>query len=396
MALSVAAFCFVTTEVLPIGLLTVMAKDLHRSESTAGLLVTGYAAVVLVASVPLVWLTQRVSRRRLLVGTLAIFAAATLAASLATSYGVLLGARLLTALAQAMFWAVVASAAAGLFPAAVRGRVIARLAIGSALAPVAGVPAGVWLGQLTGWRVPFLVMAVVGALSGVALLAVLPRGGHAGGAVTRGTTPDARRYVQVLAVTALAVTGVMGTFTYITPFLVEVSGFAPAALGALLLVAGISGVAGTWSMGAILDRYPRRALVLPLATVAIALAALATSGAVKVVAVAGLAALGLGFNALAPAIQARTLDVAPGGADLAVAGTSAVFNAGIAAGSFLGGLLLAGPGVRVIPAAAIAAVAAALVVAVAELRPSRTARGRAGREERGAILPPAAGTAARR
>jgi len=394
-ALSVAAFCFVTTEVLPIGLLTVMAKDLHRSESTAGLLVTGYAVVVLVASVPLVWLTQRVSRRHLLVGTLAIFATATLAASLATSYAVLMGARLLTALAQAMFWAVVASAATGLFPAPVRGRVIARLAIGSALAPVVGVPAGVWLGQLAGWRVPFLVMAGVGALSGLALLAVLPRGTHADHAVTRGTTPDARRYVQVLAVTALAVTGVMGTFTYITPFLVEVSGFAPAALGALLLVAGISGVVGTWSMGTILDRYPRRALVLPLATLTVALAALATFGALKVVAIAGLAALGLGFNALAPAIQARTLDVAPGGADVAVAGTSAVFNAGIATGSFLGGLLLAGPGVHVIPAAAIAAVAAALIVAIAELRPSRTPRGCAGWDG-GAILPPTVGTAVRR
>ena len=375
-ALSVAAFCFVTTEVLPIGLLTVMASDLHRSESTAGLLVTGYAAVVLVASVPLVWLTQQVARRRLLVHTLAVFTVATLASALATSYWVLLAGRLLTALAQAMFWSVVASAATALFPSAVRGRVIARLAIGSALAPVAGVPAGVWLGQLTGWRVPFLVMAGVGALSGAALLAVLPPGRNTDGPATGGVAPDGRRYLLVLAVTALAVTGVMGTFTYITPFLVEVSGFAPAALGALLLVAGISGVAGTWSMGTILDRYPRRAFVLPLVTLVVALAGLAMFGEVQVVAIAGLAALGLGFNALAPAIQGRTLDVAPGGADLAVAGTSAVFNAGIAAGSFLGGVLLAGPGVRVIPAAAAVAVAAALVVAVVELQPARSRRGR--------------------
>ncbi|HEX5199199.1 MFS transporter [Paractinoplanes rhizophilus] len=370
-ALAVAAFCFVTTEVLPIGLLTVMAADLHRSESAAGLLVTGYAAVVLLASVPLVWLTQRVARRRLLVGTLAVFTAATALSSLAAGYGVLLGARLLTALAQALFWSVVASTATAMFPPAARGRVVARLAIGSALAPVLGVPAGVWLGQLAGWRVPFLVMAAAGAITGLALLAVLPPGVRADDPVGGGATPDARRYLLVLTVTVLAVTGVMGTFTYITPFLVEVSGFAPGALGALLLVSGVSGIAGTWSIGAILDRHPRHALLLPLATATVALAALATLGPVQGVAIAGLAALGLGFNALAPAIQARTLDVAPGSVDLASAGTSAIFNAGIAAGSFLGGVLLAGPGVRVIPVAALAAVTAALLVAVREPGPVR-------------------------
>jgi DHA1 family L-arabinose/isopropyl-beta-D-thiogalactopyranoside export protein-like MFS transporter/DHA1 family inner membrane transport protein len=370
-ALSAAAFCFVTTEILPIGLLTVMASDLHRSESTAGLLVTGYATVVLVASVPLVWLTQRVARRRLLVGTLAVFTAATTLSSVAADFGVLLGARLFTALAQALFWSVVASAATALFSPAVRGRVVARLAIGSALAPVLGVPAGVWLGQQAGWRAPFVVMAGAGALAGVVLLAVLPSDDRRQDPTGGGATPDARRYLQVLMVTALAVTGVMGTFTYITPFLVEVGGFAPTALGALLLVAGITGVVGTWSMGTILDRHPGRALVLPLVTLASTLAALAMFGTVKAVAVAGLATLGLGFNALAPAIQGRTLDVAPGGVDLAVAGTSAVFNAGIAAGSFLGGLLLAGPGVRAIPAAALVFVTAALVVAALKVGPVR-------------------------
>ena len=93
-SLSVAAFCFVTAEVLPIGLLPLIAGDLRHSESTTGLLVTGYAVVVLAASVPLVRLTRRVVRRHLLAGTLAAFTVATLLSASAPSYSCATSARL--------------------------------------------------------------------------------------------------------------------------------------------------------------------------------------------------------------------------------------------------------------------------------------------------------------
>jgi len=140
-ALSVATFCYVTVEVLPIGLLTVIAADLHKSRSQTGLLVTGYAVVVIIASIPLARVTQRVPRRLVLGVTLGVLVLATLASAAAHSYSVLLAARLVTALTQAMFWSVVASTATGMFPAAVHGRVVSRLSMGNSLAPVLGVPA---------------------------------------------------------------------------------------------------------------------------------------------------------------------------------------------------------------------------------------------------------------
>jgi predicted MFS family arabinose efflux permease len=112
--LAVATFSFVTTEVLPMGLLTVMADDLDRSRSQVGQLVTGYAVVVVLASIPLARLTQRLPRRLVLTGTLGVFGAATLLSALAPTYPVLFGARLVIALAQALFWSVVAPAAVGL------------------------------------------------------------------------------------------------------------------------------------------------------------------------------------------------------------------------------------------------------------------------------------------
>src|SRR6185312_9370297 len=94
-ALSAATFCYVTTEVLPIGLLTLIAPDLGRSRSEAGLLVTGYALVVMIVALPLTRVTRRVPRRPLLAGALGVFASATAVSAFATSYEVLLAARLL-------------------------------------------------------------------------------------------------------------------------------------------------------------------------------------------------------------------------------------------------------------------------------------------------------------
>jgi MFS transporter, DHA1 family, inner membrane transport protein len=109
-ALGVAAFCFITGESLPIGLLPEMSRSLHSSLSQTGLLVTAYAVVVVLASAPLTHLTRDVPRRLLLSVLLGTLAVGTLAASAAPSYALLLAARLVTALAQAVFWSVAAVA----------------------------------------------------------------------------------------------------------------------------------------------------------------------------------------------------------------------------------------------------------------------------------------------
>ncbi|TQM77652.1 MFS transporter [Thermopolyspora flexuosa] len=370
-ALAVGAFCLVTAELLPIGLLTLIAADLGRSESEAGLLVTGYAVVVVVASVPLTRLTYRLPRRALLGGTLGVFVAGTLLSAVATGYAVLLSARLLTALAHALFWSIAGPTVAGLFPAEVRGRAVSQMAIGSALAPVIGVPAAVWLGQQATWRVPFAVVAAVGLVTGIAMVAALPGRAHRGTGTLQGSTPDARRYVLLLVTTMIAVTGSLAALTYVTPYLLRVSGFPEAALGPVLLVNGIAGVVATFAISAVVDRRPWLSLVAPLAVGAAGWLALYAFGAVRPLAVVALAVAALGFNALPPALGSRVVRIAPGSVDIASAGCSAVFNVGIASGSFLGGLLLSGVGVHVLPLFAAALTAVALAVMLAEPRLAR-------------------------
>jgi predicted MFS family arabinose efflux permease len=366
--LSLAAFAFVATELLPIGLLTVIAADLGRSRSQVGLLVGGYAIVVVLASVPLTLLTRDIPRRRLLGVTLALFAAANAAAALASTYPILAGARVVTALTQALFWSIASPVVTGLFPADVRGRVVALFATGPALAPVLGVPLCTWLGQQAGWRTAFAVMAVAGVLATVAVVALIPSYAPDAGGAARGTAPDRRSFAVLLTATALGITGFLVFNTYVTPFLLDVAAFRPPALAPLLFVTGAAGIVGTIAVARTLDTHPIGSLLAPLSVGVVALLGLYVFGPIRPATVALLFLVGLGYSAFATAVQSRMLQVAPGSTDLASAGVSTAFNAGIATGSLLGGAILPWLGARPTALAGAVLVAAAMATLTTETR----------------------------
>jgi DHA1 family L-arabinose/isopropyl-beta-D-thiogalactopyranoside export protein-like MFS transporter/DHA1 family inner membrane transport protein len=346
--LSLTAFAFITTELLPIGVLTLIAPDFDRSRSQVGLLVSGYAVVVVLASIPLTRLTQRVPRRALLGVTMVVFAAANAVAALASTYAVLAGARLVTALTQALFWSVASATVTGPFPVAVRGRIVALFSTGAALAPVLGVPLGTALGQHAGWRAAFAVLAGVGLAIAAAVVLLIPSYPPASGGAARGTAPDARRFAMLLVATAVGIGGFLTLNTYVTPFVLDVSGFSAAALAPLLFVSGAAGVVGTIIVARTLDPRPLASLLAPLIVGAVSLLGLYEFGALKPVTVILLAGVGVAFAAFATAVQSRMLQLAPGSTDLASAAISTMFNVGIAAGSIIGAALLPGPGPQVL------------------------------------------------
>jgi DHA1 family L-arabinose/isopropyl-beta-D-thiogalactopyranoside export protein-like MFS transporter/DHA1 family inner membrane transport protein len=359
--LGVSTFSFVTIEVLPIGLLTVMADDLGRSRSQIGLLVTGYAAVVVLASIPLARLTTNLPRRLVLGGTLAVLTVATALSAAAPTYEVLFGGRLVIAISQALFWSIAPPIATSLFPPELRGRVVARLAIGTALAPILGIPFGTWLGEQAGWRVPFVVMAVLGATACIGIVTLLPRTEVQDSPSRRGSAPDLRGYVVLLVAASIGVTGFLTFNTYVTPFLLDITGFSSDALGPMLLASGAGGFAGTLIAGRVLDRYPWGAVVIPYGVLTVGLIGVFALGELKVATGLLIALIGLSFSGLAVAVQSRTLQIAPGSTDIASAGASSAFNVGIAAGAFVGGALIDHTTVRSV------ALAGGLLTAVAAL-----------------------------
>lgn len=346
LALALSAFAFNTTENLPIGLLRLISSDLDVSASSTGYLITAYGLTVALASLPLAILTRNVPRRQLLSAVLAALAVASAAGVLVPLYSVLLGARLVTALAQAVFWAVTTAVAVGLFDARFRGRVVALMSVGGSMAMILGVPAGTLLGQLAGWKAPFLVLSGLSLVALAVVAALLPTTSPEASHGARGSAPNVRRFTLVLVTTVLSVTGMFTAFTYVAELLTGPASFPGNALGPLLFVFGLAGTAGVVGVGAVVDRSPQQVLPGAVLVQAAALLGLAAFAPVRAAVVAGIALLGVSAAPVFMVTQARILVFTPGRTELGLAANSAAFNVGIAAGAALGGLLLPALGVR--------------------------------------------------
>ena len=341
-ALTAGTFLYVTTETLPVGLLTPIGSDLGVSAARVGLLVTAYGLVVVVASIPLTYLTRAVPRRVLLGTLLAGYVASSLGSALAGSYGTLMATRVVTALGQAVFWSVVVPIAAGLFPAEVRGRALAVLFGGVSVAAVVGVPAGTWVGQHLGWRWSFALLAAAGAVALVALAATLPPDCRrlvdpAG----PGSQPDRRRFSALITMTALATTGAFVFLTYLSPYLTDAIGISAGLLSVVLLLRGLAGIGGVAVAGPLVDARPRLAIALPVAVQAAALLLLVHPPG-PVAAVLLVALTGYAFAAFTTPLSTRILQTAPIRLDLATSVSSTGVNLGITLGALIGSTLLDG------------------------------------------------------
>ncbi|MFD6532939.1 MFS transporter [Streptomyces sp. NPDC060184] len=371
--LSLALFAFATVEALPVGLLPQIAHGLKVSLQSVGFLVTGYGLVVMATAVPLTAVTRRIPRRRLLAVLLALFTGATLLCGTAPGYGVLLGARVLIALTHAVMWSVVASAAAGMFPVRVRAKVVATLFGGSALAQVLGAPAGTWLGQQTDWRVPFVVMSGLGLVAGIAVVGMLPSTPVEENPAATAPAPDRFRFLLLVVVTAVVIGGFFAFYTYVTVFLTDVAGISSHSVGAVLAVGGVGGLIGTGLSGTTAARSTRATMTGSVAVVTAALALLVVAGNRPAASVTAVTLLLLALSGMVTALTSRILHIAPGNVDVASASGSAAFQAGIAAGSFLGGNVLDAHGPHGAAVLGLCLAAAGLVLLLAEDRLSRLA-----------------------
>ncbi|WGY04428.1 MFS transporter [Nocardioides sp. QY071] len=343
-----ATLVMVTGEMLPTAVLGPMSRGLAVSESAAGLLVSIWAAVVVVASIPLVRLTRGLPRQHVIAGSLVAFALAAAATALAPSYAVVLVARTLGAAAVGLLWSTVNAHVADLVPDRLLGRATSVVLGGATLGMVLGTPIGRVIADLAGWRASFVVLAGASLVAAALVLRVVPAAAAAGTTPEPGERGGALRPMLVVTVlVALALVGHYGAYTFVT----RLAG--PPAVA--LLVFGLASAVGVVLAG----RVERTALGLVVATVltAVAVVAVGAAGSLPLVALWGVAS-----GALPPFAQTLVLRLAgPGHRALAGALIPVLFNGGIAVGAALASGVVAAYGVGALglPAAALVLVAAA-------------------------------------
>ncbi|MFG2138689.1 MFS transporter [Streptomyces sp. NPDC048650] len=340
-ALAAGTFTVVTSEMLPVGLLTPIGRDLAISDGTAGLTVTATGLVAAVAAPLVTWLVGRLDRRAVLIALMATLAVANLLASAAHDVAVLLAARVLVGVGMGGVWAIAAGLAVRLVP---ERRVAAATSLvfsGVAAASVLGVPTGTFVGELGGWRASFTAVAAVCAAVAVAIAVLLPPL-PATGAVRLGGVLTLFRRASVrtgLLLVALLVTGHFGAYTYVRPVLEEVAGAGAGQIGTLLLAFGVAGLIGNFVAGAGAARAPRATLLVICAVLAVAVLLLPVLGRGAGVPGAGLvvALWGLAYGGVSVATQTWLMAAAPDAGEAASGLFVAVFNGAIALGALVGG-----------------------------------------------------------
>lgn len=369
-ALSLSLFAIGTTEFVIVGLLPTLAGSLHVSLSTIGLLVTAYAIGIAVGGPVVTALSARMNRKHLLVALMAVFIAGNLVCAAAQDVQLLVAARVVTAVAHAVIASVGAALAISLVDKSKQGRAISAVFGGLTVSLVVGVPLGTYIGQHLGWRAAFLAVAVIGVLALAGDLLLLPSvPGSPGVPLRRQVARLAdKQLVLALMIALLGFGGQIVAYTYVTPFLEHVSGFSPSTISLLLLGFGAAAAAGNFIAGPLTDRWPGRALLGGLALLAATLFAMTVTGQTRPGAVITLLVWGAAAFGVAPIFQNFVYHSAPDIPEIAGALAASSFNIGIAAGSAVGGQIVAAYSVHDVTWVGGLVVTTALAVAAYVLR----------------------------
>ncbi len=339
-SLAGATFTVVTSEMLPVGLLTPISRDLQVTEGMAGLTLTVTGLVAAVSAPLLIPALRNLDRRAVLCALMALLAAGNLLAAWSPGFGVMLVARVLVGIGMGGVWAIAASLAVRLVPPRSIGSATSLIFSGIAVASVLGVPAGTYLGELVGWRAAFvgaggLSLVVLAALA-MSLPSLPTEGAVRLGAMLR--LAGVPRVRLGLIVVALIVIGHFAAYTYVRPVLEKVSGVSAGQIGTLLLVYGLFGVAGNFASGAVAARSPRVALLVLGGTLSATMALVPLLGLTTLAAAALLVVWGLAYGGVSVASQSWMLVAAPEAREATSALFAGVFNAAIAVGALVGGL----------------------------------------------------------
>lgn len=336
--LAVAAFIFNTTEFVPVGLLSDIASSFGMQTAEVGIMLTIYAWVVALMSLPFMLLTSQVERKRLLIGIFTLFIASHVLSFLSWNFTVLVISRIGIAFAHAIFWSITASLAIRMAPAGKKAQALSLIATGTALAMVLGLPLGRVVGQYFGWRTTFFAIGVIAALTLFCVIKLLPKlpSEHSGSLKSLPLLFKRPALVSLYVLVAVVVTAHYTAYSYIEPFVQTVAGLSANVATFLLLVLGGAGIIGSVLFGKLGNRHSSTLVSGSIGLLVLCLALLLPAAQSTVNLTILSLFWGIAIMILTLGMQVKILALAPDATDVSMALFSGIFNLGIGAGALVG------------------------------------------------------------
>lgn len=339
---SLSAFIFNTTEFVPVALLSDIAESFGMETATVGLMITLYAWVVFLCALPLMLLTAKVERKKLLLSIFTLFIASHILSVVAWNFWVLLISRIGIALAHGVFWSITASLVIRVAPKDKKQQALGLLALGSSLAMILGLPLGRMIGQALDWRSTFAIIGVIAALVMLLMWKLLPHlpSKNAGSLASLPMLAKRPLLVGIYLLIAIIISGHFTTYSYIEPFAINISQFDPNIATMLLFVFGLAGVAGSFLFGRFYAKNPRKFITAAILLVVCPqwLIFPLNQSAIFIFLLVFL--WGIGITCLSISLQMRVLQLAPDATDVATAIFSGIYNVGIGAGALFGSIVI--------------------------------------------------------
>ncbi len=334
------AFIFNTSEFIPIGLLGAIGNDFSMSDSEVGVMLTIYAWVVALASLPLMLYFAQSNLKSLMLGVIAVFVLSHFISALAQNFIMLVASRIGVALSHALFWSIASVMAVRAAPKGKQSSALGFVITGSSLAMIVGLPLGRMIGLYVDWRVSFLCIGLVALCVGIAFWRVFPTMPNTQN-ISLKTLPTLlhnKAFMKICFLTLVFVSGHFSAYTYIEPFLENVAGFRANSVTFILCLFGLMGVVGSVLFARFYERFHLAFVRLSFFGLGFSMLLLYVVSESSVATTLLCAVWGLCFMLFGVIFQSQVIAAVPNATAVAMSIFSGIFNVGIGSGALIGGL----------------------------------------------------------